>query len=79
LPSKEFKLVDHVLVPKHEVVPAKEAEELMKKYGATKERMPIILRSDPIMEEIGAKKGDLIRIVRKSVTAGESIYYRIVG
>ncbi|MGH9909957.1 MAG: DNA-directed RNA polymerase subunit RpoH/Rpb5 C-terminal domain-containing protein, partial [Nitrososphaerales archaeon] len=32
----------------------------------------------PALKELGAKPGDMIKITRKSPTAGESIYYRYV-
>ena len=70
--------MENKMVPWHEVVSAEEKELVLKKYGLAADRMPQILRDDPIILEIGAKPGDLIRIYRRSVTAGESVYYRIV-
>ncbi|MDH5461481.1 MAG: DNA-directed RNA polymerase subunit H, partial [Candidatus Bathyarchaeota archaeon] len=37
-----------------------------------------IKASDPAVIAIGAKSGDIVRIVRKSPTAGEYIAYRYV-
>jgi DNA-directed RNA polymerase subunit H len=34
--------------------------------------------NDPAAKEIGAKVGDIIRIVRRSPTARQSIFYRLV-
>jgi DNA-directed RNA polymerase subunit H len=76
--SLPFSILDHFLVPKHETLTKEKAQEAMKALGLTEESMPKILGSDPVVEEIGAKKGDVIKITRKSPTAGESIYYRIV-
>jgi DNA-directed RNA polymerase subunit H len=70
--------MNHVLVPIHEIVPEEEAEEIIKKFGGKKEKFPQILLSDPVIEELKAKKGDLIRIIRETPTAGKSIYYRVV-
>ena len=69
---------ENLLVPKHEIVPAEKAQEILAKYGADAKKLPQLLREDPIIEEIGAKKGDMIRIIRDSPTAGKTIYYRIV-
>ncbi len=74
----EFNILSHKLVPKHEVLSEKEKEELLKKYGITLRQLPRILASDPIVKMLNAKPGDVIRIRRRSPTAGESIYYRVV-
>jgi DNA-directed RNA polymerase subunit H len=74
----EFNILDHELVPKHIILSEKEKEEVLKKYRATLKQLPRILSSDPVAKAIGAKPGDVIKIIRKSPTAGESIYYRIV-
>lgn len=72
------KLQDHALVPKHELIPEEHKNEILLQLGATVDKLPKIHRTDPIIEEMGAKRGDLIRIVRHSQTAGSSIYYRVV-
>ncbi|MDK2795474.1 MAG: DNA-directed polymerase subunit [Archaeoglobaceae archaeon] len=71
-------LQDHVLVPKHEILKESEAEELLKLLGVSKEQLPKIKSTDPIVKEIGAKPGDIVKITRKSHTAGFSIFYRLV-
>ena len=71
-------LSENLLVPRHEIIPAEKAQEIFAKYGADAKKFPQILRDDPMVEEIGAKKGDLIKIVRKSMTAGRATYFRIV-
>ena len=73
-----LKISDHVYVPKHEVMTPEEVKTIIEKYNATLEQFPYILFTDPIVKEIGAKPGDLIKIHRKSVTAGETTYYRFV-
>ncbi len=74
----KFRLQDHILVPKHEVLSKEEAEELLKTLGIKKEQLPKIKRDDPIVKEIGAKPGDIIKITRESLTAGKSVFYRLV-
>ncbi|MEM0202899.1 MAG: DNA-directed RNA polymerase subunit H [Archaeoglobaceae archaeon] len=71
-------LQDHVLVPKHEILKEEEVEELLRLLGVSKEQLPKIKASDPIIKEIGAKPGDVVKITRKSLTAGVSIFYRLV-
>ncbi len=74
----KFRLQDHILVPKHEVLSKEEAEELLKILGISKEQLPKIKATDPIVKEIGAKPGDIIKITRDSLTAGKSVFYRLV-
>ncbi|MEM0022806.1 MAG: DNA-directed RNA polymerase subunit H [Archaeoglobaceae archaeon] len=76
--SMKVSLQDHVLVPKHEILKEEEVEELLKLLGVSKEQLPKIKASDPIIKEIGAKPGDVVKITRKSLTAGVSIFYRLV-
>ncbi|MCD6523147.1 MAG: DNA-directed RNA polymerase subunit H [Candidatus Diapherotrites archaeon] len=71
-------ILNHKLVPKHEKISKKEAEELLKKYNLTKDQLPKINEDDPVVKAIKAKKGDILKITRKSLTAGEAVSYRIV-
>jgi len=75
---REFRVSEHIYVPKHEVLSREEAEELFRRYNATPEQFPYILSSDPALKELGAKPGDVIKITRRSGTAGQSVYYRVV-
>ncbi len=74
----KIRLQDHILVPKHEILSKEEAEELLKTLGVSREQLPKIRADDPIAREIGAKPGDIVRIIRESPTAGRSIAYRLV-
>ena len=66
------------MVPKHEILSKKEHEEVLKTYGITPDKLPKILENDSVVQVIKAKKGDIIKITRRSQTAGEAIYYRLV-
>ena len=76
--EKKIDILKHRLVPKHRIMSEKEVEELLKKYGITKDKLPKILASDPVIKAIGAKIGDVIEITRKSSVAGQTKYYRVV-
>ena len=69
---------DHIYVPKHEIIPKQEAEEVLKKYNCKPTELPLIFVNDPAILGLGVKPGDMIKITRKSPTAGESLYYRYV-
>lgn len=68
----------HVLVPRHEVLTQDEKKEVLEMFNITPDKLPKMLDSDPACKEAGAKKGDIVRILRKSETGGGSVYYRLV-
>jgi len=76
--KKHFNILDHELVPKHEVLPPDEATKVLKELGVKPEQLPWIRATDPVARAIGAKPGDIIKIYRKSPTSGETIAYRYV-
>ena len=69
---------DHVYVPKHEIMTKKEAQKVLDEFNCTPTELPLIFVTDPAILGLGVKPGDMIKITRKSETAGESIYYRYV-
>jgi len=73
-----FDLFEHKLVPKHEILPEEEKNELLARYKVQAYQLPQISSLDPTVKAIGAKAGDILRIIRKSPTAGEHIAYRYV-
>lgn len=75
--KKEIDVSKHELVPKHEIISAKEKEELIKKYGNLR-NFPRIYSSDPQVKLLNAKPGDVIKITRYNEITGESVYYRVV-
>lgn len=76
--SANIKILEHELVPRHEIVSVDEGLEVLKKYGVKPEQLPWIKASDPVAKAIGAKPGDIVRIIRKSPIGGEVIVYRYV-
>jgi len=69
----------HVLVPKHEILPPEQHAELMQSmYITAKSKFPEIkFHVDPIARCIGAVPGDIVKIIRPSPSAGESVIYRV--
>ena len=76
--SEAESILKHSLVPKHEVISDSAAEKMLKKYSVTKNQLPCIKESDPVVEAISAKKGQVLKITRSSLTAGTAVTYRIV-
>ena len=69
---------DHVYVPKHEIMRKKDAQKVLDEFNCKPTELPLIFVSDPAILGLGVKPGDMIKITRKSATAGESLYYRYV-
>lgn len=63
----------HEIVPKHKILTKEETEELLKKYSIKLLNLPRIFSDDPVVEMIGARYGDVIRITRKSETAVKEV------
>lgn len=76
--EKKFNVLRHELVPKYEIVPVEEAVRILKEFGVRPEQLPWIKASDPVARAIGARPGDIVRIVRRSEIAGEVVVYRYV-
>jgi len=73
-----FNIFQHKLVPKHEILTPKEREQMLAQYKIQPYQLLQINVSDPTVKAIGAKPGDILRIIRDSPTAGTHIAYRYV-
>ncbi|MEM2964612.1 MAG: DNA-directed RNA polymerase subunit H [Candidatus Bathyarchaeia archaeon] len=76
--TKGFSVFNHELVPKHVILKQEEVEELLHKHRIKPHQLPYIKASDPAVREIGANPGQIVKIIRKSPTAGDHVYYRLV-
>ena len=76
--KKKFTILDHELVPKHILLTKEEKRQLLEQLKVRPEQLPWIRASDPVAKLIGAKPGDIVKIIRKSPTAGETVAYRFV-
>jgi DNA-directed RNA polymerase subunit H (RpoH/RPB5) len=65
-------------VPKHEILTEKERKEVLERFEVTERQLPKITVSDPVIKLIGASPGNVVKITRKSKTAREAVYYRLV-
>ncbi len=70
-------IVEHRDVPKHEVITDEEKKELLQKYYINESNLPNILRDDPMAVYLGLTPGEVVRILRPSITSGTYISYRI--
>jgi DNA-directed RNA polymerase subunit H len=73
-----FDIFEHALVPFHQILSEKEKNQLLAQFKVKPYQMPQIKSGDPAVKVIGAKPGDVLKITRKSSTAGEHVTYRYV-
>lgn len=66
----------HTLVPKHSKLSEKDKKELFEKYMITVNDLPGIAITDPVIVDLDVEEGDVIRIERRSPTAGITLFYR---
>ena len=77
--AKNYNVTKHRLVPEHTKLTDKDKDTFLKKYCITIKEVPKILISDPVLESMKVKDGDIIKIKRVSLTAGVTHFYRRVS
>ena len=65
-----------VFIPKHQLLNKDEIKELFSKFNENE--LSIIYNTDMMARYYNAKVGDVFRIIRPSITSGNSIFYRKV-
>jgi len=73
----QFNLLEHSLVPPMHILSEKATQEVMAKYNIKSlQQFPEISRFDPQALALAMRPGQVAKIVRKSITALETEYYR---
>jgi DNA-directed RNA polymerase subunit H len=75
---EDINVLKHNLVSTHEILSEEEKRKLLTKLNIIPAQLPKFLSNDAAVKAIGAKVDDIIKITRKSQTAGITTYYRIV-
>ena len=70
--------IDHILVPVQEIISSDEAKALLEKLNVKPDQLPKIFMTDPAIQHLNQKLGEIIKITRNSITAGTATYYRLV-
>ena len=77
--KKRIDVLLHKFVPKHVLLTKEESQNLLEKYRIEVNDLPQMFEKDPVAIAIGAKEGDIIKIIRDSNTTVKSVnYYRYV-
>ena len=75
--KKKIDVLLHKYVPKHVLLTKDETDELLMKYKIGVTDLPQMFEKDPVAIAIGAKEGDIVKIVRDSETSVTSVVYYV--
>lgn len=73
-----FNITHHEFVPRHILLSNEEEKEVLEKYSTTINKLPKILKNDPVARYYGMKTNQICKIIRNSPEVGDYIYYRLV-
>jgi DNA-directed RNA polymerase subunit H (RpoH/RPB5) len=74
--------IKHILVPRQELVPPEEAQELLRRLRARSQQLPVIYDADPIVRYHAWPVGGIVRVYRDNIFVNtltqDQIFYRFI-
>ncbi|HLD03095.1 MAG TPA: DNA-directed RNA polymerase subunit H [Candidatus Nanoarchaeia archaeon] len=76
--EKQIDTTGHIFVPKHVKMTEEDAKVVLESLNISKKQMPKISKKDPAIIHMDLQTGDVLKIERKSPSAGMTTFYRVV-
>ncbi len=81
--ESDINVLEHELVPGHDLLSEEEAEKILKELKITRDQLPKIRKCDACVKYLEKiygpiSEGRIVKIVRKSSTAESFVVYRLV-